>query len=195
MFTIYATKEEVLSDLPNIQSEWIDMIKNNMKPDLDESKLDFYYTYGYFHPKVENKEEYYNELFDKCSKMLYDERLEFELSKVRVNLTIKRGQFFLSDRLPKGTIPLLVREIVTEITKVKMLVESEYIDNKEVVDSIPEVDTSIVSFEIIRDVVNSDYSKSQKFNIDSILDKISKNGMDSLSDEEKDFLDKKSKDI
>jgi len=76
---------------------------------------------------------------------------------------------------------------------VKMLVEYEYNQNEEVKSSIPDVDTNIVSFEIIREAVNNDYSKSQNFDIDSILDKISQKGMDSLSDEEKDFLDKKSK--
>jgi hypothetical protein len=192
MFTILTTKEEVINDIPLIYNDWYKVI-TQMKPDLDESKLDMYYSYGFFHPKVENKEDYYNQVFEKCSTMLFEDRLQYELSKVRVNLTIKLGHFFLSDRLPKGTIPKIINDIVTEITKVKMLVEYEYNQNEEVKSSIPEIDTNIVSFEIIRDVVNSDYSKSQSFDIDSILDKISQKGMDSLSDEEKDFLDKKSK--
>ena len=194
MFTILTTKEEVINDIPSIYNDWYQVI-TQIKPDLDESKIDMYYSYGFFHPKVENKEDYYNKVFEKCSTMLFEDRLQYELSKVRVNLTIKSGNFLLSDRLPKGTIPEIINDIVTEITKVKMLVEYEYNQNEEVKSSIPEVDTNIVSFEIIRDAVNSDYSKSQSFDIDSILDKISQKGMDSLSDEEKDFLDKKSKDL
>lgn len=192
MFTILTTKEEVTNDIPSLYNDWYKVIKQ-MKPDLDESKLDMYYSYGFFHANVENKEDYYSQVFEKYSTMLFEDRLQYELSKVRVNLTIKSGHFFLSDRLPKGTIPKIINDIVTEITKVKMLVEYEYNQNEEVKSSIPEIDTDIVSFEIIRDVVNSDYSKSQSFDIDSILDKISQKGMDSLSDEEKDFLDKKSK--
>jgi hypothetical protein len=195
MFTISVSKEEVLSDFPFIIKKWIDVIKKEIKVDLDESKIDFYYSYGYFIPKVEDKEQYYNEMFEKCSKMLFGERLELELSKIRINLAIKSGNFFISDRLPKGSMPKSIKDIVTEITKVKMLVESEYHDNDKISDSIPDIDKNIVSFEIIRDVVNSDYSKSQKFDIDNILDKISKEGMDSLSDEEREFLDKKSKDL
>jgi hypothetical protein len=106
---------------------------------------------------------------------------------------MKSGHLFLSNRLDKGIVPKIINDIVTEITKVKMLVEYEYNQNEEVKSSIPDVDTNIVSFEIIREAVNNDYSKSQNFDIDSILDKISQKGMDSLSDEEKDFLDKKSK--
>jgi hypothetical protein len=192
MFTILTTKEEVIIDIPSIYNDWYKVI-TQVKPDLDESKLDIYYTYGFFHPKVENKEDYYNQMFEKCSVMLFDERVQYELSKVRVNLTMKSGHLFLSNRLPKGTIPKIINDIVTEITKVKMLVEYEYNQNEEVKSSIPDVDTNIVSFEIIREAVNNDYSKSQNFDIDSILDKISQKGMDSLSDEEKDFLDKKSK--
>jgi hypothetical protein len=191
MFTILTTKEEVIIDIPSIYNDWYKVI-TQVKPDLDESKLDIYYTYGFFHPKVENKEDYYNQMFEKCSVMLFDERVQYELSKVRVNLTMKSGHLFLSNRLDKGIVPKIINDIVTE-TKVKMLVEYEYNQNEEVKSSIPDVDTNIVSFEIIREAVNNDYSKSQNFDIDSILDKISQKGMDSLSDEEKDFLDKKSK--
>jgi hypothetical protein len=192
MFTILTTKEELIIDIPSIYNDWYKVI-TQVKPDLDESKLDIYYTYGFFHPKVENKEDYYNQMFEKCSVMLFDERVQYELSKVRVNLTMKSGHLFLSNRLDKGIVPKIINDIVTEITKVKMLVEYEYNQNEEVKSSIPDVDTNIVSFEIIREAVNNDYSKSQNFDIDSILDKISQKGMDSLSDEEKDFLDKKSK--
>ena len=97
--------------------------------------------------------------------------------------------------LEKGSIPQVIRKIVNELTKVKMTVEAEYHENYDVKNSIPEIDTDVVSFEIIRDVVKSDYSESQNFDVDGILDKISKNGMDSLSDEEREFLDKKSKDL
>jgi hypothetical protein len=72
------------------------------------------------------------------------------------------------------------------------MLEGEYHDNQEVINSIPDVDTSIVSYEIIKDAMHSEDSEKY-FNVDEILDKISKNGLDSLSEEEKEFLDKKSK--
>ena len=195
MFVVDTNKEDVLNDFPFV-SEWIDMSKVHiLKREIDESKIEFYYSYGFFVPKVENKEEMYNQMFEDCIKMKFPERLEFEMSKVRVNLTMKLGNFILSNRLEKGSIPEVVRKIVTELTKVKMTVEGEYHENQDVKDSIPEIDRDVVSFEIIRDVVISDYSESQSYDIDAILDKITSEGMDALSKEEKEFLDKKSKDL
>lgn len=190
MFTISATKEEVLEELPFI-NDWINSAKT-IKSNLKESKLEFYYSYVFFNPEIDNKEDYTN-MIEKCSQMFFDERLQFELSKVRVNIVIKSGHFFISNRLKRGVIPKIIKDIITEITKVKMLVEYEFNQNESIKSSIPEVNSDIVSFEIIRDVVNKDYVDN--LDIDSILDKISNEGLDSLSEEEKDFLDKKSKDV
>jgi hypothetical protein len=96
--------------------------------------------------------------------------------------------------MPKGIIPKGVNDIVAELTKVKMLIESEWSEDDEIKNSIPEIDKSVISFEIIRDYVKSD-PENLEFNVDDILDKIANSGMDSLSDEEKDFLDRKSKEM
>jgi hypothetical protein len=192
MFLLPALKEDVLNDFP-IVSEWLDTIQFSiLKKQIEDSKLELYYTYGYFLPKVENKEEFYIDLQEQYNNMLFDDRLKFELSKVRVNLTIRVGKFAMSNRLPKGVVPENIKEIVTEVTKVKMMLEGEYHDNQEVINSIPDVDTSIVSYEIIKDAMHSEDSEKY-FNVDEILDKISKNGIDSLSEKEKEFLNKKSK--
>ena len=118
----------------------------------------------------------------------------FEINnKVRVNLTMKIGHFVISDRLPKGIVPESISRIVTEVTKVKMMIESDHYQNEEVKKSIPEIDRTFVDIDIVRDVVTNDYKEDKNFDIDSILDKISQKGLDSLSNEEKDFLDNKSK--
>lgn len=194
MFTIQVTKEEVSKDYPEVIENWMSFLEKSGK-EIKEDKLEFYYSYGFFLPKIEDKQKFYEEVFEKCSKMIFEDRLVYELSKVRINMGMKMGQFFISDRMNKEIVPPMIIEIVNEITKVKILVESEYHENQEVKDSIPELDSDIVSFEIIKDVVSRDYSDSQNFDIDSILDKISQKGMDSLSDEEKEFLNKKSKDL
>lgn len=194
MFTIQVTKEEVSKDYPQVVENWMNFLEKSGK-EINEDKLEFYYSYGFFIPKVDDKQKFYEEVFENCSNMLYHERLVYELSKVRVNMGMKMGQFIISDRMSKEYVPSIITEIVNEVTKVKMLVESEYHENQEVKDSIPELDSDIVSFDIIKDVVSGDYSDVQNFDIDSILDKISQKGMDSLSEEEKEFLNKKSKDI
>jgi hypothetical protein len=195
MFIIDTNREDVLKDFPFIQ-EWIDNSqKNFIKKEIDESKIEFYYSYGFFVPKVENREELYTDMYEKSSKMLFDDRLTFELSKVRVNITMKIGNFILSNRLDKGSIPTIVDRIVREITKVKMIVEGDYHNNQDVIDSIPEIDPEIIKFEAVKEIVSKDYKDTPDFNIDLILDKINKKGIEALSDEEKEFLDKKSKDL
>lgn len=194
MFTIHVKKEDVVNDYPEVVLKWIQSAKD-LNDSFDETKLEFYYSYGFFLPKVENKQDMYEDIFEKCSKMNFDERFEFELSKVRINLAMKMGHFFISNRMKKGLIPKSINDIVREITKVKMIIESEYHDNHEVKNSIPEIDTNIISFEIIKETINDDYRELKELDIDFILDKISQKGIDSLSDEEKEFLDKKSKNI
>ena len=109
---------------------------------------------------------------------------------------MKLDNFIITDRLPKGTIPQRVKDIVAEVTKVKMMLESEFSYNKKVLESIPALDKTVVDIEVIK---GSDEKKavqeSNSFTIDTILDKISKKGYDSLSKEEKDFLDNKSKNM
>jgi len=76
-----------------------------------------------------------------------------------------------------------------------MTIEGEFHENKDVIDSIPEIDSEIIKFESVKEIVSKDYKDTPDFNIDLILDKIHQKGLDALSDEEKEFLDKKSKDL
>ena len=124
--------------------------------------------------------------------MPFEERLAEEFSKVRVNVTIKIGSFMMTNRLEKGDIPQIVKDVVTEVTKYKMVFEGGIHNNSDVIDTIPQFDTSIVSFDLIKDQIKSE---SKNYDIDDILDKISENGMDSLSEEEKDFLKNQSKNL
>ena len=194
MFTIDIKKEDLVNQFPEIE-KWVKKIKkfSFSQKEVNDSKIEFYCSFGFFVPKSHNTQEKFEELAEITSKMLFEERVNFERSKVRVNITMKVGNFVISDRLPKGIIPDTVFKIVSEITKVKMTIESDFYGNKEVKNSIPEIDRNFVDIEIVRDVVNTDYKNQSEFDIDSILDKIGQDGLDSLTDEEKEFLDKKSK--
>jgi hypothetical protein len=199
MFVIDAKRKEVAKEFP-IVKDWIKKIKKMKitKTEFDKNDIEFYYSYGFFVPKSKNKEEEYLKSLDLSMAMLYPERLELELSKVRVNISMKLDNFIITDRLPKGTIPQKVKDIVAEVTKVKMMVESEFSYNKIVLESIPALDKTVVDIEIVKgpeDLPIEFVSEAQTFTIDSILDKISKKGYESLSKEEKDFLDNKSKNM
>lgn len=184
--------KEVISEF-EIVKEWVNNIHTNiLKKEISEDKIITFYHYGYFLPKVSNKEEYYSDQFERYSKMPFEERLAEEFSKVRVNVTIKIGSFMMTNRLEKGDIPQIVKDVVTEVTKYKMVFEGGIHNNSDVIDTIPQFDTSIVSFDLIKDQIKSE---SKNYDIDDILDKISENGMDSLSEEEKDFLKNQSKNL
>lgn len=195
MFTIIAKSDEVLREYPKV-NDWINIMINSFNKKVNFEKIEFYYSYGFFQPSVNKNEQYYIELYEKVSKMYFDERYEFELSKVRVSLTLRLKDFVISDRLEKGFIPESIKIIIKEITKVKMMVECEYNKNEDIKRSIPEIDNSVVSVELIKEIISEEETKIKiEYDIDDILDKISKNGIESLSEEELDFLNKKSNDI
>jgi hypothetical protein len=174
--------------------------------EFEKDKVEFYYSYGFFVPKSKNNNDEYLKSLESTLTMLYPERFIFELSKVRVNLSMKLDNFILTDRLPKGSIPTRIKDIVAEVTKVKMMVESEFSYNKEVLESIPALDKTVVDIEIVKNGESTFLTTTKKgteenfpttgeFTIDTILDKISKKGYESLTKEEKEFLDNKSKNM
>ena len=81
--------------------------------------------------------------------------------------------------------------MVRELTKVKMMVESKMHENLEVLKSIPEIDTKMINIDIFKNIAHSEIKT--EYNLDDILDKINEKGIDSLSDDEKKFLDDSSK--
>ena len=196
MYIIDTKSEEVYKEFPYIKS-WVESICDSIiKKEMGDCKIDMFYYYGFFVPKVSNKQDYYTKQYDMYSQMKFDERLNYELSKTRVNITIKIDNFMMTNRLKKGETPSIVSSIVTEITKYKMMAESEFHENKEIKDSIPEVDNNLVSIELVKSLVSGKEEVDEtEFDLDDILEKISKQGMDSLSEKEKEFLDKKSKEM
>ena len=191
MFVIPVTYNEI-SNVPKIK-KWVKKLKKLTfsEEKINKEKVEFLCQFGYFVPKGHNTPEKFGEIFEMTSKMKYPERLEFELKKVRVFIGIKYEKFFMSDRLPKGTLPDPVFNIVSELTKVKMMVESQMHDNSEVLKSIPPVDKSVIDIELFKDIATAEIK--QEFNLDDILDKINEKGINSLSDEEKRFLDDSAK--
>lgn len=193
MFVIDVDRKEISAEFPTMKA-WMKKI-NKLKlgeGEFDRKEAEFYYTYGFFVGKSKNTPEALQEAAEATSKMLFEERLAHELTKIRVYITMKAGEFMITDKLPKGTIPEKVKKVVAEVTKVKMSIESEYYQNQEVKDSIPELDKSIVNVEVTK---KSKDEEPVRFDIDAILEKIGKHGYESLSEDEKTFLDKKSREL
>lgn len=183
MYIIHSEIEKVYEEFPKVK-KWINVIEKKILK-REATNINVYYSYGFFVPNSQQElapEETY--------KLTFKKRLKLELSKVRVDITIKSGSFIITNRMNK--IPENIIKIVTELTKVKMMIEGDYHQNKYIIDSIPEVDTDIIQYKIIRE---DDITLNDEFNLDNILDKISTNGIESLTEHERDFLEKSSKDL
>lgn len=197
MLTVHISKEEAINDIPRVE-RWINVIEDNFEKKSNDDNTNFYYTYSFI-TLEDQDDDYYDAIHEKCSNMLFDERLEYEMSKVEINIAMKMDDMFISDRVDpeKDGVPKIIQEIISEVTKVKMILECEYSDNEEVKNSIPDIDDDIVSIEAEIKDLDGDNEEvvEEDFDVDDILDKISKKGMDGLSEAEKKFLNDKSKNI
>lgn len=183
MYILYSEIDKVYDEFPKVR-KWVKSIeKKILKQEMND--ISVYYSYGFFVPKNAKSKLSYDEVY----KLFYDKRLNLELSKVRVDITIKSGKFIMTNRLDK--IPTDIENIVTELTKVRMMIEGDFHKNREVIDSIPEVDPNIIQYKIIRE----DNDLIEEFDLDKILDKISVYGIESLTQDEKNFLEKSSKNL
>lgn len=181
MFSISVDKNDLFSEFPFVENDWLKAIKSIPNTNIKDNRLEFYYTYGYFVPK--KRDESNTEIYNKVIELQYEERLKYELDKVRVSITIKHGHLMFTNRLPKKQIPFIIKEIVTELTKVKMNLEYEYHKNDQVFKSVPPINTNLVSVEVL-----DSYDEDKTYDIDDILDKINDTGIESLTEDEKEFL-------
>jgi len=138
--------------------------------------------------------------FDELSKIKKIKKWTKNLHKLSFNkdVDLNKVEFICQFGffVPKGhNTPEKFSEAFEENCKLeyesRLEVELSKIRNLNVKSSIPQVDKNIVNIEVFRDIANSEIKRD--FNLDDILDKIIESGVDSLSDDEKDFLDKSSK--
>lgn len=171
--------EKFKKDLPIIE-DWISVfcekIINKPKVDCD---ISLYFSYGFF--VLKNKTNLPNEL-----EMKYEERSKYELSKVKSNIILVIDDFTFVKKMERGFLPENISKFILEILKYKMKFEYKFHQNEEILKSIPELDESIdIKFENFSQGDYIDY----ELDVDVILDKISQNGIESLTKEEKNFLD------
>lgn len=191
MHTINIEIEKVLTECPFVQ-QWIDVLKKDiLKKEVETSKIIAYYSYGFFVKKSENNVDSIINKLENYMQLKYDDRLKEELSKIRVDVIIKIDNAVFSNRVDKNFIPKTIEEIIAEITKVKMNLEFEEHGDVEIKNSIPPYNDNVVIGFIDYNIE----SEEVELDMDEILDKILTQGYDSLTPAEKEFLDKKSKDV
>jgi hypothetical protein len=189
MFSIKVDRKQAELDYSAQVKKWFDLITNHLGKEIKESKLEFYYTVGFFVPKTDNKEKQFLDNLEKIETLPYNDRLEWELSKLRINLTLSMGNFSISDRMSKKYIPQPIFDLIRELTKVKMLLECEITGDYTQKDSIPEFDNTYLTNDEFKMQLRQLLGKQDdKLDLDTILDKISNLGMDSLTKDELQFL-------
>jgi len=200
MNNIRVTREQVENDYPTIYQEFIENLRNSnsINKNIDLEKTNWFYSWGSFVKKAKTDEERVLRDLKNQEKdgMLFPERLDLEFSKIRVNITMEGGNFVRGDRAGKDLpLPESITKIVAETTKISMLLEQKEINNQNVINSIPEIDDSIVprdQIDSLLSMVNQSYSDDEELDVDTILEKISSQGIESLTNEEKEFLDNQS---
>jgi hypothetical protein len=224
MNKINISAEQVISDYRTIYDELIADLRssNSMSSSIDENKIKWFYSWGSFVKKAKTEsDKNLNEIKRVSSiEMLFNDRIEEEMSKIRVTIHMDAGKHGRSERIRKFMeIPIPIQVIVVETTKLRMFIEQSVEPNEEIIASIPEVDSTIVppnhldmifgkghniphttiepSTEIADEVeevnrVNvrvNPKSTTVELDMDVILEKISTEGADSLSAEERNFLE------
>lgn len=135
MITMFITYDLVCKEYEKESQELLTILRNSNSryKDMDINKIYWTYSFSYVRKKSENTPEYYENLF----KMPFEERFEVELKKVRVNISLTAGYFYITDRV--SNISESIKETVKAITMQKMVNEQEFIGDEGVLNSIPYV--------------------------------------------------------
>lgn len=133
MITYVVNKEMVMTDYPEKANELLEILKNSKSKykDTPLDEIHWSYSFSYFLKKGESSEEYYQKLVN----LPFDERLEVEIKKVRANISLNAGYFYISDRVIG--VPESMRNVVKFVTIKKMMAEQEVVQNVDVIKSIP----------------------------------------------------------
>jgi hypothetical protein len=194
MFTIKVDPIKVEKDYPEVLKKWLDIIQNSFGKEILEDKLELYYSAGLFVTKKMRVDED----GDRVLRMDFAQRLDWEIGKVRIDLTLKIGNFVITDRMDKKFVPSVISDMIREITKLKMILEGELSSNQfGVADSVPPLEGGFFDEESLRSVFKElagfSGNSGGGFDLDDILDKISEFGIDSLTGDEMEFLKSQSK--
>jgi len=133
MVTLFIGYDTVLKEYEKESQYLIDILRNSNSKykDTKVEKMKWFYDLSYFKRKGNFTEEYYENLFN----MKFEDRLNEELKKIRVSLSMSAGKFSIMDRV-EG-LSNTVKEAVKIVTIQKMINEQSKIGNHEVIDSIP----------------------------------------------------------
>lgn len=133
MITMFVKSELVQEEYLKESEYLLNILRNSESKykDTPLEKINWTYSFSYFVKKGGASQEYYENLY----KMSYSERCEAELKKVKVNIGLSAGYFYISDRV--NIISDTIKEAVNQITAQKMINEQEFIGDESILESIP----------------------------------------------------------
>jgi hypothetical protein len=179
MVIVKVGKKEMFEFFP-IAKKWIKKISKMMPGEFRKKDIEYFFTFTW--PSEAATSGY-------LLNLTFEERIVTEIEMLSINAMIKYGDFSVSDSISSGITPESIRKVAEEMTKVKMMVECQITGNEEIRKTIPDLDSNRVDTEAIRKSIGKiSEEESEILDLDTILDKIIENGIESLSEREMEFL-------
>ena len=183
MITFRANYDDVVRWFPEETDQFISELRTSTTKSsrVKVEKIEWVVSWGFFGKKAKNEEEQLgkqDKFMDKL-KLVYTERLEVEIPKIRIFLSMKAGQYIRGDKI--YVIPDFFKSMAGEVLKVMMFEEQKHLQDPVVLESLKEFE------HLFKNEVE------EEFNLDDILDKINTTGMESLTPQELKFLEDSSK--
>lgn len=200
--------DEMKAWFPKTYKSFIKELRKSksLSSDKPEDEIEWMVSWGFFSKKAKTEEEAIQKQidYDNKLKLVYKERCKADIPKIRINISMKAGYRITTDRSIEKNIPEFIIDMSYEVLKITMLQEQLTLNDPTVMESLAEFqhlmddildEIKEMGLEIPEDMegIIPKSSKNTSLNMDEILDKISENGMSSLSAKELKFLEKMSK--
>lgn len=201
MVTFKATAEQIGEWFPKSMESFIKELKESESTSRKHplAKIQWFVTWGFMVKKAKTPEEKVlaQNAYNEKLKLPYNERLEVELPRIKVDIAFKAGHYFRSDRVLGEETPKYINDMAKEIVKSMIYQEQKTLNDPNVLDSIQDFIDKIQeeeSQEILREAgIDLRPKREPSFDLDLILDKINETGISSLTASELNFLEKRSK--
>jgi hypothetical protein len=190
MIILKVNYEKLVEDYPKEVEAFLTDLRNSHSKSKDTpiEKIEWIVSWGFFGKKAKNDEEKASKQEAYMNKMSlqYEDRLNLDIPKIKVNISLRAGNYARVDRVD-GVSESIVN-IAKEIIKFQMHEEQKHFNDPVVMSSLPPLDLKEEGGD---GEVGIDLSSPDA--LDSILDKISTDGMTSLTKNELQFLERNSR--
>lgn len=194
---VNTSRKQMCKDFKNAK-KWIKSVKSFVVDKENYSKKEIECFYGCTFKVPTSQEDLSEYVVDAefATSLPYEERLNYEITKMTINAFVRYKSFIIGDRVPSETMPDCVKSMLAEIVKIKMLVEYEIHGDDKIKNTIPEIDSTKVDPKVVQNEIEQlklQIDEDVDYDLDSILDKISMYGIESITKKEMEFLNQQSK--